>query len=62
MGGFHLHHSFNSKINAIVKDFKFFSPKNVAPCHCTGESATRRFKENYPDNFHEVGTGIKLIM
>lgn len=57
MGGFHLRHSSDSEIGAIIRRLKELGVKKVAPSHCTGENAVRRFREQWADDFVEGGLG-----
>jgi 7,8-dihydropterin-6-yl-methyl-4-(beta-D-ribofuranosyl)aminobenzene 5'-phosphate synthase len=57
LGGFHLGDKSEAEIDAILKDFKRLEVKQVAPCHCTGESAISRFAAEYGKDFIQVGVG-----
>jgi len=61
IGGFHLHHSFNSTIDTIVKEVKSFGVKRIAPCHCTGEKAIAAFQEMYQEDCYVLGVGSVKI-
>jgi len=41
IGGFHLVSRRESEIQPIVSSLRFFSPKLISPCHCTGFRATK---------------------
>ena len=60
IGGFHLHHSFGSTIDAIVKEVQLVGVQNIAPCHCTGKEAVDKFRKAYNNNFYNLGTGSVL--
>ncbi len=57
IGGFHLHHSFGSTINATVKEVMSLGAKRIVPCHCTGEKAIAKFQEVYQENCYMLGVG-----
>ncbi len=44
----------------MVKEFRELGVKRVAPTHCTGEEATRLFKEEYKEDFLSVGKIIEV--
>lgn len=57
LGGFHLLDKQRKDIELIVSEFKKMGIKKVGPTHCTGQTATELFKEEYKDNFVEVKVG-----
>ena len=57
MGGFHMGYQSRRKINAVVDRFEELGVQQVAPCHCSGNSARRIFKERYGDRCLLVGVG-----
>jgi 7,8-dihydropterin-6-yl-methyl-4-(beta-D-ribofuranosyl)aminobenzene 5'-phosphate synthase len=57
LGGFHLSSKTEAEINTIIKDFRRLEVKQVAPCHCTGESAITLFAVEYGVDFIQVGVG-----
>lgn len=60
LGGFHLVESSKKEIDSIVNRFKQLGVENVGPCHCTGEPAINAFKDEYKDNFIQIGSGKKI--
>ena len=62
MGGFHLGGVGRGQINRIIADFRDLGVRQVAPCHCTGDQATRAFAEAYGDDFIRVGVGRVLTV
>jgi len=40
-------------------DFSYF---NSSPCHCSGDAARQLFKEQYSENFINVGVGRVVTM
>lgn len=47
LGGLHLYNSSLKKIEKIVSFFNEVKVEIVIPCHCTGEKATRLFKDKF---------------
>lgn len=60
IGGLHLHNSFSATSQKIVEKLKFFGAMKVAPCHCTGETASKQFQKAYGKDYYEIGTGSVL--
>ena len=60
LGGFHLGSKSEAKIENIIDNFQRLGVQKVAPCHCSGEVATRLFKEAYNEDFIRNGVG-KII-
>ena len=63
LGGFHLMNEDTRVIKLIVAQFRELGVKKVGPTHCTGQEATRLFREEYKDDFIkiEVGKTIEII-
>jgi len=57
VGGFHLIGKGEKEIREIVLDFRKLGVKYVAPCHCSGDTARKLFREEYKANFINVGVG-----
>ena len=60
IGGFHLGGSSHARIEAIIERLKALGVKKVAPSHCTGEKATRLFRQAWGDDFIEGGLGAVI--
>ncbi len=60
MGGFHLGGYSDKELKEIVKEFKTMGVMKTAPSHCSGDRCMKLFKEEYGDNFVELGVGINL--
>jgi len=60
MGGFHLHKQNKSEINSTINKIVKMEILNVAPSHCSGDTARKMFKEVYKDNYFDIGVG-KLL-
>jgi 7,8-dihydropterin-6-yl-methyl-4-(beta-D-ribofuranosyl)aminobenzene 5'-phosphate synthase len=60
MGGFHLFRSLPQDIDRIVDDFKRLKVTKVAPSHCSGEYARKRFQEVYGADYIAGGVGLTL--
>jgi len=59
MGGFHLTGSPHERIQGIIREMENLGVQAVAPCHCSGDTARRLFKEAYGDNCYSPGVGWK---
>jgi len=60
MGGFHLSSESEKQINQIISDMKGLGVRKVAPCHCSGSTARRLFKESFGADSVEAGVGFIL--
>ena len=60
LGGFHLGNASSYQVDQIINELKRLNVKQVAPCHCTGDQAIKRFKEAFGEDFIQVGVG-KII-
>jgi 7,8-dihydropterin-6-yl-methyl-4-(beta-D-ribofuranosyl)aminobenzene 5'-phosphate synthase len=59
-GGFHLIGSNENKIQTTIDELKALDPVVVAPCHCTGRIAIKKFSEEFKDRFVSVHTGTVI--
>ena len=57
LGGFHLLQTPADQVAQIVADFKAMQVAYAGPTHCTGEAATKAFREAYGTHFVEGGAG-----
>ena len=57
LGGFHLGHETDRQVQEIIKQFKAFGIKKVAPAHCTGEPAMNLFRKEYGNDYIQLGVG-----
>lgn len=57
MGGFHLGGTERSVIEGIVSDFRELGVMYAGPCHCSGDTARELFKQEYGENYIEIGVG-----
>jgi len=57
LGGFHLASSDDHKIKSTVAELKYFNPKIVAPCHCTGKKATKAISGVFESRCCPLHTG-----
>ena len=62
MGGFHLGGESKGEIEKIVSSFRKLGVRYVGPCHCSGDAARQLFKEEYGENFIDVGVGRVITM
>lgn len=60
MGGFHLSGSSEAEIRSVIKRLKALGVEKIAPSHCTGEKATRLFREAWGRDFLEGGLGAVI--
>jgi 7,8-dihydropterin-6-yl-methyl-4-(beta-D-ribofuranosyl)aminobenzene 5'-phosphate synthase len=57
LGGFHLGGKSKAEIDAILRDFQSLEVEQVAPCHCTGDTAIAMFAAEYGEDFIQAGVG-----
>jgi len=62
IGGFHLHKAKPQAAHDIVRDFRALGVQNIAPTHCSGDSARRVFADAYRANCLPVGAGKVLTL
>jgi 7,8-dihydropterin-6-yl-methyl-4-(beta-D-ribofuranosyl)aminobenzene 5'-phosphate synthase len=62
LGGFHLGDKSEAEIDRIVSDFRRLSVRQVAPCHCTGETAIVRFADEYGSDHYPLVVGSMVHM
>jgi 7,8-dihydropterin-6-yl-methyl-4-(beta-D-ribofuranosyl)aminobenzene 5'-phosphate synthase len=62
LGGFHLGGASSSKIESIIDSFEQLGVERVAPCHCSGDSARRLFREHYGEGYIECGVGRRVTL
>ena len=63
MGGFHLVGKTEEELKNVVNGFERLGVEKVAPCHCSGDLARNIFKEEYKDDYVDVGVGkeVKVV-
>jgi 7,8-dihydropterin-6-yl-methyl-4-(beta-D-ribofuranosyl)aminobenzene 5'-phosphate synthase len=59
-GGFHLHGLTGQKIMEISAKLKQLGVKNIAPSHCTGETAMDIFEQEWGDGYRRLYLGNTL--
>ena len=57
MGGFHLGAMHRAQLEEIIANFRKLGVEKVGPCHCTGELARQKFKQEYGNDCLDVGVG-----
>ncbi len=57
LGGFHLGDWSVGELNTLLAEFRELGVERVAPCHCTGDQAIAAFRQEYSEDFIEVGAG-----
>jgi 7,8-dihydropterin-6-yl-methyl-4-(beta-D-ribofuranosyl)aminobenzene 5'-phosphate synthase len=60
IGGFHLGGANDRALRGIINDFRTLDVKKAGPCHCSGDRCRQLFKEEYGDDFIEVGVGMVI--
>ena len=60
LGGFHLGGAPDHELAEIIQVFRELNVEKVAPCHCTGEHAMKRFQREFGDDFVSTGVGGKF--
>jgi 7,8-dihydropterin-6-yl-methyl-4-(beta-D-ribofuranosyl)aminobenzene 5'-phosphate synthase len=59
-GGFHLMQTPAAQVKEIIADFRELGVKKVGATHCTGDDAIQMFREEWGENFVELGVGRKI--
>ena len=62
LGGFHLGGMSGRQVERIIADFRQLGVQRAAPCHCTGDRATRILAEKYGEDFIRVGVGCVITI
>lgn len=57
LGGFHLRNLSESRIRKIAEDMQQLGLQRIAPCHCSGLTARKVFREKYGKDFIKLGVG-----
>jgi len=57
LGGFHLHRLTEDEINEVIQKISDMEIKNVAPTHCTGNTARKMFEDVFGADYIEAGVG-----
>ena len=57
LGGFHLFGSSEGRIRSIIEDLRKLGVRKVGPCHCSGDSARKLFREAYGEDYVDVHVG-----
>jgi len=60
MGGYHLGDRGDAALLGIVSEMRELGVERVAPTHCSGELARRRFRDGYGEDYIEAGAGYSL--
>ena len=60
IGGLHLACRMEDEVLDAIKAFRRLGVKRAGLCHCTGEEAMQMFRDEYGDDFVEVGAGLTL--
>jgi 7,8-dihydropterin-6-yl-methyl-4-(beta-D-ribofuranosyl)aminobenzene 5'-phosphate synthase len=57
IGGFHLAGLTEATITRIISEMKELGVIRIAPCHCSGDTARRLFRESFGADYVEAGVG-----
>ena len=60
IGGFHLVDADEERLRNTLNRLKEADPKLIAPCHCTGETATKLIRDCFGARFMELRVGSTL--
>jgi 7,8-dihydropterin-6-yl-methyl-4-(beta-D-ribofuranosyl)aminobenzene 5'-phosphate synthase len=60
LGGFHFAFRSSIELEEALILMKSLPIAEIAPCHCTGDSAIATFARTFPDKFLRVGTGWRF--
>jgi len=58
IGGFHLLHADDHRIDRTLEALQSLSPGRLVPCHCTGKRAVRALKDSFGDRFSSCVSGM----
>jgi 7,8-dihydropterin-6-yl-methyl-4-(beta-D-ribofuranosyl)aminobenzene 5'-phosphate synthase len=59
-GGFHLGEMPEARLKEIIDSFREMEVKRVGATQCTGDAAIQMFRDEYGENFVELGVGRKI--
>ena len=62
IGGYHLAQAGEEEVEQTIAEFRRFDPVLVAPAHCTGFVATRRFSLEFPEAFDLCAVGRTYLL
>ncbi len=62
MGGFHLYNTSKNGIEEIISGLNNLNVQKVGPCHCSGDFARELFKDDFGENFVEIGVGKRFTI
>lgn len=57
LGGFHMHRFTNEEINEVIKKMTAINILNVAPTHCSGDTARRALEDVFVGKYIQIGVG-----
>lgn len=60
MGGFHLSGSGDEKISSVIQGLRKLEVRKIAPSHCTGDLAIKRFRQAWGKDFILGGCGARI--
>lgn len=60
IGGMHLLHTTEERLEATVEALRRYDIATLAPCHCTGENAMTALAEHFPTQYTLIGAGSRF--
>ena len=61
LGGFHLASASEERLSKTVEAIRLLGVRELVPCHCTGEAAAARFREELPGILRPGGAGAEFL-
>jgi 7,8-dihydropterin-6-yl-methyl-4-(beta-D-ribofuranosyl)aminobenzene 5'-phosphate synthase len=58
IGGMHLLHASNGRIQATIEAMERYQVQWIAPCHCTGVEATEMLRRHFAGRYRHCATGM----
>ena len=60
VGGFHLNHESDNYLRYVLEKLLYYGVKRIVPLHCTGDNATKIFRDTFSVGFHDLKVGSTL--
>jgi 7,8-dihydropterin-6-yl-methyl-4-(beta-D-ribofuranosyl)aminobenzene 5'-phosphate synthase len=62
IGGTHLRAASPQRMESTFKALKAYNLQRIAPCHCSGPEALKRFENSFPTAFWDLQTRIRVTI
>lgn len=62
LGGMHLVNASDDRVTKSVAALRHYDVQVIGPCHCTGQRATARILDAFPDRFRELSAGTVVSL